>query len=356
MAILTVPVTVPASGDGPIASIAGLIGSKTVTFSGHFTGSYTLLGSHDDANFVPLLLFSADGIESIEQILEGSFKSVRIRANPAAAPSSPVSCEVSAVVVPGQNKFGTVATLAAGAAGPTASIDTAALFPPSGLEVGINFACSGYFTGAIVVEGSPDNTDWNPIGTFSAGQAGSRQLVGLAPKLEFSPLRTCDKTRYLRVNVVGQVTATTVITVGGGIPASGGGGSGTKLTISENEGMAMLVPPGGTDLEGILYEWAVDLTQLGALLTPNLSAIAEAVNAPSDVFFQVYVGSTTPGDTTGGTIVLVAGVSNWPAEQIINSVGGAFANPGGQCLVQITGLLPDLTSRGLIRGLTLTLG
>jgi hypothetical protein len=354
MPILTVTVTVPAAGDGPIASISALIGAKTVTFAGRFTGSYTLLASHDDVNFVPVLLFDADGIEGIEQILQGSFKSVRVRANGNPVVGSPLSCEVSAVAVPGQNLFATVASLAAGASGSTPSIDTAALFPPTGLEVGINFACSGYFTGAIVVEGSPDNADWNPICTFSAGQPGSRPLVGVQPKLEFSPICTLDKTRYLRVTVAGQVGATTVITVGGGIPAGSSPGGGTKLSFTDNEGMAMLVPPGGTDLEGILYEWAIDLNQLGALITPILSGIVSG-RASGTVYFNLYVGSTTPGDTTGGTLIATISASIG-AEVVTSTTGAPFANPGGVCILQLTGVVPDVNSQALIRGVCAVLG
>jgi hypothetical protein len=354
MAILTIAVPVPVAGDGPIAPVSTLVGPKTVTFAGRFTGSYTLLGSHDDANFVPVLLFDADGIEGIEQILEGSFKSVRVRANANAMPLSPVSCEVSAVSVPGQNKFGTVAALAAGASGPTPSIDTGALFPPTGLEVGINFACAGSFAGAIVVEGSPDNTDWNPIGTFSAGQTNVRPLVGISPRLEFSPLRTLDKVRYLRLNVAGQITGATTVTVGGGIPASGGGSGASKITIAEDEGMAYLVPPGGTDLEGILYEWALDFTQLGATITPIFAGILSG-RASGTVYFNLYVGSTTPGDTTGGTVVATISIGSG-GEAVVSAAGAPFANPGAPCLVQVTGVVPDVNSQALIRGLTIVFG
>jgi len=347
MAILTVPVVVPVAGDGPIASIAALINAKTVTFAGRFTGSYTLLGSHNDVDFVPVLLFDADGIEGIEQILQGSFKSVRLRANGAVI-GSPLSCEVSAVAVPGQNLFATVASLIAGASGPTPSIDTAALFPPTGLEVGINFACSGYFAGAIVVEGSPDNADWNPICTFSAGQPGSRPLVGLQPKLEFSPICTLDKVRYLRVNVAGQITAATVITVGGGIPASGGAGATPRLSFTDNEGMAMLVPPGGVDLEGILYEWAVNLNLLGGIITATLAGII-AVQGTAPGTFNLYLGSTTPGDTTGGTLIASISTASG-AEVVVSATGAAFANPGGTCLLQVTGVVADVNSQALIRG------
>ena len=51
MSIISVPVTVPPSGDGPVASIADLVGAKTVTLTGLFEGAYVLLASHDDTTF-----------------------------------------------------------------------------------------------------------------------------------------------------------------------------------------------------------------------------------------------------------------------------------------------------------------
>ena len=70
MSISIVPVVVPASGDGPIASIANLVGAKTVELSGTFTGRYVLLGSQNGANFVPVAFFDSDGKESIKVTLE----------------------------------------------------------------------------------------------------------------------------------------------------------------------------------------------------------------------------------------------------------------------------------------------
>jgi len=71
---------------------------------------------------------------------------------------------VAGVVGAGQNYFATLATLMQGSMGPQASIDTWSLFPPTGIEKGISVICRGFFTGNILVEGSTDNVNWNPIG------------------------------------------------------------------------------------------------------------------------------------------------------------------------------------------------
>ncbi len=335
MPILTIPVAVPVAGDGPIASISTLVGAKTVTFAGHFTGSFTLLASHDDANFVPVLLFDADGIEGIEQILEGSVKSVRLRANGNPVVGSPLSCEVSAVAVVGQNKFATVASLLPGTTGPSAAIDTTALFPPTGLEQDINFACAGAFVGAIVVEGSPDNSDWNPICTFRAGQVGARPLVGTLPRLEFSPILTLDKIRYLRVNVSGQVTGATVVTVGGGIPLSTTPGTDSISPVEDSTARSTTLNAIG---EEILYEEPMDLdaVAIGAPITPQWSAVI-AVSLASTGTFQLYIGATTPGNTAGGTVRAILTTSSLTAA-LASVAGAAFANPGGKVLVQIAGI------------------
>lgn len=69
MSINIVNVVVPLSGDGPPASIGGLVGEKTVELSGRFVGRYILLGSQNDFDYVPVAIFDANGEESIKQTL-----------------------------------------------------------------------------------------------------------------------------------------------------------------------------------------------------------------------------------------------------------------------------------------------
>ena len=216
MSTLAINIPVPVSGDGTIVDVSSIVGPKTVLLSGLFSGAYTLLASQDDANFVPLLQFDAGGVAGIEQTVPGSVKSVRLRAGISAVPVGTVTCSVSGIVGSGAgtNSYTTVATLASGFRGTTPAIDTHTVFPPSGVEETICFLCRGLFQGQVTVEGSNDNVNWNPIGAFQAPFIPT-DLLGLSNVLEFAPLDTADKTRYVRLNVLGATTGAVVVTMGG---------------------------------------------------------------------------------------------------------------------------------------------
>ena len=109
MSIGIVNVVVPVSGDGPIASVANLIGKKTVELSGTFKGRYILLGTQNDVDFVPVAIFDANGEESIRIAVALALSSVRVRSQ-AQAPFN-VTMNVSGVLGVGANQFTTVATI-----------------------------------------------------------------------------------------------------------------------------------------------------------------------------------------------------------------------------------------------------
>lgn len=363
MSIAIVPVTVPSSGDGPIASIAALVGAKTVTLTGRFEGSYSLLASHNDANFVPVLAFNSDGLESIKLTLPDAYKSVRVRTNANTVPSGAVSVQVAGVSKPGENAFATLVTFLAGAGGGSSPVvDTATLFPPTGLEEGINFACEGGLVGSLLVEGSNDGVNFNVVGLFQGGSQ-ARPLVGLPSPLEFTPLSTPDQTRYVRLTLQGQVVGTPlVVTMGGNIPASGSSPGSTSVDLSGEQGKSAVSPALSSD-EQILYEWETNLVALAANLTLVLNTIAAAAPfqdpMPSGTI-RVYVGATNPGDTAGATLVLtVAGIVS-PNDAGLTAASAAFANPGGMALVQLTGQIPNLNEGPAyeldVRGVTITIG
>lgn len=331
MSISIVNVTVPASGDGPIASIANLVGEKTVELSGRFVGRYVLLGSHNGADFVPVLIFDANGEESIKQTLPLAVSSVRVRAHA----SSPVgvTMNVSGVLSPGANLFTPVTSLAPGASGIQAAIDLFTLFPPTGMEEDINFFCKGSFDGLITVEGSMDGVHYNPIGGFRTDSQ-PVSLIGSAPVLEFSPIKSNDLVRYVRLVVEGRILSTTIITVGGANPTTSLAPAPKLIELCEEEGRVAI-----GDTEVILYEWAINLSDLPLVdpIAVQINAIIEVTPALSQADFNVYVGSTTPGNTVGGT--LRANVNTvLGTEELVTVTGVAFANPGGECLVQITGV------------------
>ena len=256
MSIATVSVTVPPTGDGPIANISALVGAKTVTLSGLFEGAYILLASHDDATFDPVLTFNSNGRESVRLTLPDAYKSVRVRTTANTVPSSTVTMEIAGISTPGQNLFAVLATFLPGAGGTSAVVDTAALFPPTGLESGINIMAVGALVGSALVEGSNDGVGFNPIGVFQAGER-QRSLLGeLSPVLEFTPLSTNDNTRYLRITVSGQVDSALTFTIGG------------CISIGSS--------PGGVVIPAVISDDATTYQGLGVVLSVTL--IPDTVN------------------------------------------------------------------------------
>ncbi len=230
MAIATIPVVVPPFGDGPSSDISTLVGAKTVTLTGLFQGAYVLLASHDDATYVPVLTFDSNGLESVRQTLADAFKFVRVRTVANTVPGGGVTMEVAGLQRFGENFFAVLATFPPGAGGTSVVVDTAGLFPPTGLEQEMDFICAGGFAGSLVVEGGNDGASFNPVGTFQAGER-QRPLVGLLTPLEFEPLSTGDNLRYLRLTLNGQATSPVTVTFGGRIPAAGGGGAGIPMPV-----------------------------------------------------------------------------------------------------------------------------
>jgi hypothetical protein len=220
MPISVVNVVVPASGDGPIANIANLVGRKTVELSGRFVGRYILLGSHNGVKFAPVLIFDANGEESIKLTLNLALVAVRVRA--AASSPSGVTMNVAGVLGVGSNYFATLGTLLPGTSGSQLPINLSVLFPPTGLEQDINFLCVGGFQGSIIIKGSMDGIHFNPLGSFHTDN-NLPSLLGSTSALEFSPNATQDLIRFIQLDVTGVVTDTTTITIGGSqLPMSTG--------------------------------------------------------------------------------------------------------------------------------------
>jgi hypothetical protein len=101
-------------------------------------------------------------------------------------------------------------------------------------QVDLNFMCFGSIDGAVVVEGSLDGEGFNPIGEFAATPAGSSLLGGGI--IEFSPMHTLDKIRYVRLSVQGTAGPGLLVTVGGSKGSSGGTGQVGTLSETYDEG------------------------------------------------------------------------------------------------------------------------
>jgi hypothetical protein len=340
MSIASVSVPVPLSGDGSPVSIATLVGAKTVILTGLFKGRYTILAAHQAGKLVPVLQFDAGGEAGIEQTLPDAYQFIAVRTNVNTGPiGAAVTVTINGVVGVGQNKFASVAALNVGASGAQPSIDTNTLFSSTGLEEGISFICEGTFEGNIIVEGSEDNANWNPIGQFSASDE-SPSLLGTSRLLEFAPLPTLDLVRYVRVNVDGVIMGLTNVTIGGRIPAAASAAV-SAFAGEDSTGRSTSLNAAGEEL---LYEEPVDLSSVavGQLLTPSFAGVIGFSGLSAGLFtgtFRLYLGSTTPGDTVGATLLATIAVTTTilNTKTLITVTGAPFPNPGGTVLVQITG-------------------
>jgi len=209
MSVSKVQVPVPTLGDGPLVGVSSLIGPKTVLLSGNFTGSYDLLGSHDDSTFWPIATFPVGGDVPVRQTIPGAFKSVRLRSR--AVPSGTVACEVSALAGVDLNRFATVASLPSNFEGTSSPVDLWSLFPPTGVEEDVCFACGGCFRGLLVVEGSLDGVAYEAVASWRFDASSD----ALAVPVDLEVLTCPNKLRYLRVSLMGTSLLPTTVTVGG---------------------------------------------------------------------------------------------------------------------------------------------
>jgi hypothetical protein len=158
--------------------------------------------------------------------------------------------------------------------------------------------------------------------------------------------------RYVRVVVNGVVSALTVVSMGGANPLTALAPAPKLIELSEEEGRVAV-----GDTEVIVEEWAINLTDLpvGPVITTQINAIIQVIAAQSLATFNVYVGSTTPGDTTGGTLRATCNTS-LGTEELISVSGIGFANPGGACLVQLTAVGDAAGVQSNIRSVTINIG
>ena len=342
MATRIASIPVAPSGTGSPIYIGDLVGPKTVVLSGRFQGSYTLLATHV-SGFAPVLLFNSDGQEQIVLTLPEAYAAVQLRTN--ANTTGTVTCSISGVSVPGQNTFGSFPPVLAGASGPQPSIDTFVLVPPTGFEADINVICSATLvTGTILVEGSNDNINFNTIGSFSGG-AVQRALVGYPAMLEFSPLASKDLVRYLRINVQGHLVSPALFSVGGGVPATGGGPSGIAMPLSI--GPTILNPTSNVVGLGVLTTPLAGAIGLESFCAGHLSsAIGDysvvvgylsTANGPYDFVggegntsgpqgYSVVIGQGSAGGNSLAVIVIGRGITNQDNSSSVVVIGDLSSN------------------------------
>jgi hypothetical protein len=298
VSISIVPVSVPpgeSGAVGPLADVSSLVGKKTVQLSGTFIGRYDLLGCQDPSTFVPIASFKTG---DFEQTISGSFKYFQLRSF--AHQLTPVTCEVSALAGPGENHFAVVASLPAGFSGYSNPVDTWSLFAPTGVEQDMCFLCRGSLVGSLIILGSLDGLEFEPVGSFNVGGSST----DLPTVLELEPLQTCKKIRYLQVRVVGITTGGVTITFGGRIPSGSSGSPGaTGATGATGVGTPGAV--GATGATGAGTPGGVGATGATGTGTPGgVGATgATGVGTPGGVGATGATGTGTPGSVgaTGAT-------------------------------------------------------
>ena len=214
MPTANVVIPVPISGFGAAVDVSALVGEKTVILSGRYQGAYVLYGTHDGSHFAPLLIFNAGGIESIRQTFSGALQLVRLKS--LASKAVGVSANISGLSSPLDNSFTVIGPVGKGLSGAVDLGDSA-------YQTDLNFMGFGRLNGDVVVEGSSDGLGFNPIGDFTAEPASASLLDG-GGIIEFSPLATRSKVRFVRLNVLGDVPDMFTVTIGGAQSDSGGGG------------------------------------------------------------------------------------------------------------------------------------
>ena len=306
MSTQTVIIPVPSSGGGSSVDVSALVGEKTVILSGRYQGAYVLYGSHDGSHFAPLLIFNAGGIESIRQTFSGALSQVRLKS--LASNVNGVSASISGLSVSSDNSFASIGPVGKGLSGVVDLGDSA-------YQTDLNFMGFGRLNGVVVVEGSSDGVGFNPIGEFSAGPSGSSLLGGGG--IEFSPLGTADKVRYVRLNVLGDVDSF-LVTIGGAQSESGGGGGETlaeaylagvmsvdqTMNLTDSNGGKIVIDASGAGFTG---QEAVDILGPaywgGLCVGPQNLGIGTAASPPYFISGQFNVA-------IGPYITVVAGDSS----------------------------------------------
>lgn len=356
MGVLSYTVPVPTTGLGPSVDVSALVGPKTVQLSGLFAGRYNLLASHDDVRFDPVLTFDAGGEAEVEQVLEGTYRSFRIESRATALGS--VACHVSGVGGAGENYFLTIASMGAGFTGTTPVVDTAIAIPPTGAESAICFLARGAFRGTLVVLGSVDGIEFNPVGSWRC----DRIPEGASDDVELAPLVTLDLVRYVRVQVIGYTTGPLVVTMGGRIEhtasttltlaqtyANGAAAIDQTLVLLNTKGGPLVVDgtsPGFTNPSALVVR--------GNLQVAGASSLAVGVATPTARVHPAAgtaAAGTAPLKISPGTLLFTpeAGAVEADAGHVYwtNNVGAR------QQLDNVLSADPFVESTGVVWGLTL---
>jgi hypothetical protein len=218
--IANLPVPPADKTDGAAVNVSGLQGVKTFEISGSYSGTYSILGSHDGNLYFPVAFFNSGGSsQTVRKTLEvvANFLKVHREAPQSGLVTVNIAARATTACASstqgGLNNFFTLATLLPGANGPQPALDLFALVAATGMDVS-NVACGGSFTGQISVEGSLDGVNFSPLGGFLSSQAQRGSGPGQSM---FDPIVVGQVIRYIRANVLPStvISTPTSLTMGG---------------------------------------------------------------------------------------------------------------------------------------------
>lgn len=133
------------------------------------------------------------------------------------------------------------------------------------------------------------------------------------------------------------------------ITVAASGGAVNKITAASDKQASV----NGTG-ESIVEEYNSNFDDAGgASIQARLSAIVK-VSAGTGTF-KLWIGATAPGATTGATVRATVTTTSATFDTETN-LGAAFANPGGEQLVQITAVGAAPGNKATIRGFQLAIG
>jgi hypothetical protein len=140
--------------------------------------------------------------------------------------------------------------------------------------------------------------------------------------------------------------------VGNAITVAVQGGLTNKFTFADNNQYYS-----STTTIDILGEWVIDLDDAGTGVGPNIQARLAGITKVQGGTgtYSLYVGATAPGATTGATIRATF-TSSSTSEALSMNLGAAFANPGGNVIVQLCASNGTASTKTYIRGISVSLG
>jgi hypothetical protein len=306
----TLPVPAVPGTSGPVVAVPGLGPDISVVIEGPAPsgGVIVIEGSQNGIDFAPLLTINLLQ-DPLFQTIAATLSHMRVRRISGIAPSS---VTVGAEVTP-LNMFAALPVpIGVGAGAP---VDVSVM----GADKTVLLV--GDYSGDIVIEGSNDGVNFDPILTLSTGGSSYHTFLGALFRM--------------RVRRVGLTTPTVpTVTVGGAPSIDTEADEGITLTGAEtNE-----VGTNDSGTEQVIIEWVPDFSDFEALSTlAKLCFVGRQdtftgtlVTNPTVRF---RVGAPIPG-TPGGTIIATIPItSTTPA---VYGASAMIPTPSGRQLVQVT--------------------